>query len=273
MLWDKKYALILAVIVSSIPHLFNKSSEAKDYIPNHDPAGYIIEKFQSHEILFIGTRHKRQPILKLLSDLIFRLHDAGISYIGLVIGSDQQNEIDHYLETGIGLGSIVIHPQIDCFAYSNILKRIWMLDKVKRPGVIAIDLPKSGYGGKMGRDRSMAESIARVLQDAPGSKMLVITGNNHILKRLNWQDHVPNKTGSIRSYLDASAPKISAFSIGQIIDADPKEWDFTRCLGHRKKPVAIDCDDSYHGWKIGLTYALAIKPTEPCDLIDGLIVY
>ena len=105
------------------------------------------------------------------------------------------------------------------------------------------------------------------------AKTFVVLGNSHVLKKLDWQDHVPNKTRSIRSYLDELVPGISAFSIGQLIDQDPAECDFTRRFTRTDGSVSMDCDDSFIGWKIGLTSALAIKPTESCELVDGVIVY
>jgi len=37
--------------------------------------------------------------------------------------------------------------------------------------------------------------------------------------------------------------------------------------------VAMDCNDRFHGWKTGITSALAVKSMEPYELVDGVIVY
>jgi hypothetical protein len=220
----------------------------------------------------LGTRHKRDPILQFISDLIPTLHDAGVSHIGLEICSDQQDNIDHFIETGSSIADIKIHPQIDRPGYRDLLKHIQSLDKDKRSDVVAIDLPKSQYG-QMSRDEYMVESIVGIFGNHPGAKVLVVVGNNHVLKKLDWQVHVPSKTESIRSYLSEVFPEISAFSIGQLIGEDPSECDFTRRFSQMDGSVAMDCDNSFRGWKIGLTSAMAIKPTEPCELVDGVIVY
>ena len=68
-------------------------------------------------------------------------------------------------------------------------------------------------------------------------------------------------------------PEISAFSIGQLIDENPAECDFTRRFAHMDGSVAMDCDNSFRGWNLGITTAIAIKPAEPYELIDGVIVY
>ena len=94
-----------------------------------------------------------------------------------------------------------------------------------------------------------------------------------VLKKLDWQDHVPDKSGAVRSYLDELVPGNKTFSIGQLIDENPDECYFTRRFSHMDGSVAMDCDDRFHGWKIGISSALAIKPTVPYELVDGVIVY
>ena len=85
---------------------------------------------------------------------------------------------------------------------------------------------------------------------------------------------MPGKTASIREYLNSLVPSLKAFSVGQIIDGDPKVCHFTKVFGPADGAVAVDCDfERFKGWKIGLTSAIAIKDTEPCQLFDGLIVY
>ena len=105
------------------------------------------------------------------------------------------------------------------------------------------------------------------------SKMLVVVGIFHVFKKIVWQDHVPNKTGSIREYLSGIVPALRAFSIGQLIDEDPSECDFTKTFSPIKGSVAIDCTERFSDWKIGVSSAIAIKNTEPCQLFDGLIIY
>ena len=245
---------------------------AENYTVNGDSQAYILEKFKSHNLLMLGTRHKRQPILKLISNLIPNLYDAGVTHIGLEICSEQQDKIESFFKTGNGLADIKIHYQIDCPGYRDLLKQIRGLDEDKRPDIIAIDLPKSQYG-QMSRDEYMAQSIAEVFGNMPDAKILIVSGNNHVLKKLDWQNHVPNKTRSVRSYLDELVTGLSAFSIGQLIDENPSECDFTRRFSQTEGSVALDCDENYHGWDIGMTSALAVKSTEAYELVDGVIVY
>ena len=66
---------------------------------------------------------------------------------------------------------------------------------------------------------------------------------------------------------------VNVFSIGQCIDEDPIECDFTRSHSGIEGAVALECDNHFDGWKIGITSASAIKQSQPSELFDGIIVY
>ncbi|MBR9985261.1 MAG: hypothetical protein KFF68_05065 [Desulfosarcina sp.] len=62
-------------------------------------------------------------------------------------------------------------------------------------------------------------------------------------------------------------------SVGQMIDGNPNECDFTRKFSSLPGAVALDLDDRYRGWQMGFTAAIAVVPAECFELVDGLIVY
>ena len=72
----------------------------------------------------------------------------------------------------------------------------------------------------------MAISIVKIFQKNLGTKMLVIFGNLHILRKLGWQDQVRNPHMSIRQYVKDFNPNLRMFSIGQIIGDSVYECDF-----------------------------------------------
>ena len=86
----------------------------------HPPAEYIHAKLQQHDIVFLGTRHKKPPILQFIADLIPALKGLGVTHIGLQIPADQQERIDAYMQTGEGLNSILLPTQIDTPPYRNL---------------------------------------------------------------------------------------------------------------------------------------------------------
>ena len=68
-------------------------------------------------------------------------------------------------------------------------------------------------------------------------------------------------------------PETQVFSISQLIGENLRECDFTKEFGSYDGSVAVDCDGRFRGWRFGLASYIAIKCAEPCDLVDGIIVY
>jgi len=107
----------------------------------------------------------------------------------------------------------------------------------------------------------------------PNAKMLVVSGNNHILKKLDWQDHVPNPNRSIRQYLTDRRRKLRIFSIGQIIGESIDDCEFRERFSDYEGTVAVDLDELFAGWRLGIVESTALKPAEGWELLDGVIVY
>ena len=208
-----------------------------------------------------------------MSGLVPLLHEVGTTHLGLEICSDQQGKIDKFLKTGKGLDNIRLHLQIDCAEYRNLLKTIRSLDRSMRPAIVALDLPESMYQGKINRDKWMAHSIGKIFRRNSNAKVLVVVGNLHILKKIEWKDQVQNPHGFIRSYLNELMPQCRMFSIGQCIEEFPKECDFTKEFSHLEGAVAMDCNGRFAGWRIGFMAPVAAKLIEVCEQLDGIIVY
>ena len=234
------------------------------------PAEYIQSKLQQSDIVFLGTRHKQPEILAFIAELIPKLKDNGVTQLGVEIPSDQQDQIDIFMKTGNGLDDVQFHAQVDHPDYRNLFHVLRISDG---PTAIAIDLPYAKIGGDISRDEWMAQSILKVFNDDSSAKMLVIVGNLHTLKKLEWEDYVPIKRKSIREHIEIEQPKIKMYSVGEMIHGNPDECDFTKRFSSLPGAVALDLDDQYRGWKLGMTSTIAIVPTECFDLVDGLIVY
>jgi hypothetical protein len=264
------YPLLLLVLPAV---LILKVAKAEPLDFHKNPQSYVIEKLKSYDIVFLGTRHKKEAILKFVAGLIPHLHEAGTTHLGLEICSDQQDNIDSFLQTGNGLSNIELHPQIDCAKYRNLFTTIRSLDKSERPALVALDLPKSMYQREINRNRWMARSIVKIFRRNSNAKVLVVVGNLHVLKKIEWKNTVPNPHGSIRSYLNRLTPHRRMFSIAQLIDESPNECDFTSAFSHVEGAVAMDCNGRFTSWRIGFMAPVAAKPAEVWDMLDGVIVY
>ena len=89
-----------------------------------------------------------------------------------------------------------------------------------------MDLPKLKYGGKISRDGWIARSIAEISEINSNAKMLIVAGNDHVLKKLDWQNQVINKHGSIRQYLSEMQSDLRIFSVEQVAGESIYEDDF-----------------------------------------------
>jgi len=176
------------------------------------------------------------------------------------------------MKTGAGLSDIDIHSQIDCPEYRNLVKVLRDLDPNERPTPVALALPESKYSGEISRDEWMARSIAGVFESNSNAKILVVVGNNHVLKKLEWQDHVPNPNRSIRQYLTERRSNLRIFSIGQIIGESIDDCDFRERFSDYEGAVAVDLDERFTGWKLGITQSVEIKKAEVWELLDGVIL-
>jgi hypothetical protein len=248
-------------------------SWASEYQFHPDPHSYVLEKIGSHDITFLGTTHRRPPVLNLVSSLIPELHKVGVTHVLFEIASDQQDKLDHFLQTGEGLNDIILWPSIDCPEYRNLFNVIKNLPPARKIIPVCIDLPISKLGGDINRDQWMAHSIYKIFQNDPDAKVFVKIGTLHTFKKLDWKDHVPNKRSSIREELTRVLPDARIFSIVNLVDQKASKCDFAREFGLIPDSVAVDCDDRFLGWKAGFLSIIAIKPADVCDLVDGLIIY
>lgn len=244
------------------------SAASDDLFP---PADYLRAKLKQNDIVFLGTKHKKPEILRFIAELIPSLKDLGVTHLGLEIPSDQQEKIDAFMRTGEGgLENIQLHTQIDCPEYRYLFQ---VLRKSGRPNPVALDLPYSMNSDDVSRDEWMARRLLTEFQGNPASKIFVIVGNLHTLKKLEWQEHVPDKHLSIREYIQRERATVRMWSVGQLIHQNPGECDFTKKYSSLPGAVALDLDDHYRGWKLGITAPIAITPAECFELVDGVIVY
>jgi hypothetical protein len=245
--------------------------------PVSDAAAYILGKLVDHDIVFIGTVHQQPRILRLMADVLPRLKENGVTHLALEIASDQQGRIDRFMRTGYGLDGIRLHPAIDCPGYRHLLRVLRQLDPERRPRIVAIDLPLSQYDGAMSRNEYMAIRLASIVQSHDqsqcGVKILSMLGGSHVLRKLNWQNRLFKGRAAIRTYLEQWHPELRMFSLMLIVDQMAKDCDFSRRLSVLKGTVALDLDHRFKGWRMGVTACMALAPSQPYELVDGVIVY
>ena len=263
-------ALLLFFISNSAPLISNAGTLTTD------TTSYVLNKLESHDIVFLGTTHQQPRILSFLSNLIHThtLHKVGVTHICLEIPSDQQNKLDRFINSGQSLSKIKLWSAVDCPEYRNFLKTIRILPTDNALSPLAIDLPRSRFKEEeISRNEYMAKRIAELYDEPASKKILVVLGNLHVLKKLNWEDHVPHKHPSIYEYLSKKHQEIEMFSIAQIIDNRPKTCDFTKNFAPIDGTVALDITEQFLDWKLGELSVIAVKETLPHEAFGGLIIY
>ncbi len=249
--------------------------------PVSDAVAYILDKLVDHDILFVGTVHRQPRILQLMAGVLPRLKQKGVTHLALEIASDQQGRIDRFMRTGRGLDEIRLHHAIDCQGYRHLFRVLRQLDPDNRPRVVAIDLPLSQYDGAVSRNEYMAIRLASIVQSyAPshdpshsGVKILSMLGGSHVLRKLNWQNRLLKGRAAIRTYLERWHPKLRMFSLVHVVDQMARDCDFSRRFSPLKGTVALDLDPRFKGWRLGVTACMALAPSQPYELVDGVIVY
>lgn len=183
-----------------------------------NPASYLAEKALSHRLILLGTRHGNPRVSTLIADSLPLLaSQAGISVLFAEVPSSQQDVIDKFRK---GTGQVIdigIHEIIATPEYLGILTRAKELGM----DIVAID---ADTGSRMTRDAWMARCIEDYYAAHPGSRGLVVVGNSHVYKNIDWGCGVNQ---SLADHIKALKP----FSVVM--------WPGALKLG---EPLALDVD-------------------------------
>lgn len=260
-------AMIMTLFIAGAPELGHEVS-----IYNAQP--YVLDKLRTHQIVLMGTIHQKPQILDLTARLLPQLTSAGATHLALEVSSDQQRNIDRFLRTGMGLGDIQLHHAIDCPKYRWLFTILRMLPPGDRPEVVAIDLPPSRYSGPISRDAYMADGLAALLHAQPDAKVLAIVGSLHVLKKLDWLPRVTDRQPSIRSALAHRQPELNVFSVVNLVnEIKGASHDVGDLFTEQRGAAALDLDERFSQWRLGVTDCLAVRSSLAHELVDGLILH
>ena len=67
--------------------------------------------------------------------------------------------------------------------------------------------------------------------------------------------------------------KLRIYSIGQIIDSSIDGCDFRERFNDYERAVAVNLDERFVGWKLGITQSMEFNPAEEWELLDDVIVH
>lgn len=260
-----KLAIIMSLFIAG---------EAAAGQETHEALPYVLEKLRSHQIVLMGTIHQKPQILELTAQLLPLIRAVGVTHLAIEVSSDQQSNIDRYIQNGSGLMDIRLHHSIDCAQYRRLFTTVRDLPSHQRPHIVAIDLPPSQYRGPIGRDAYMANALSDMFQPRNDRKVLVILGSLHVLKKLDWLPRITDRQPSIRSLLEQRLPTLKIFSLVHLIrNGTDAVGDIRNLVDPEQGAAAMDLDERITGWRLGLTDCLAVKPSQAHELVDGVIVH
>jgi uncharacterized iron-regulated protein len=145
-----------------------------------DPGTYLVEKASQNKLILIGTHHKNPNIHNVIIDSLPELvNTSGIDTLFVEISYRQQHVINSFLRGEADVEKIMISNIIASDSYHQILTKARDL-KMK---IIAID---NNDPSSLTRDEWMAINIATYLHGNPRSRGMVIVGERHILKNIEW---------------------------------------------------------------------------------------
>ena len=232
-----------------------------------DPKSFFTEKLGSHDVILLGAKHNQPSTCFFLMEILPVLAGLGLTHVGLEIASDQQLKLDSFSCSGSGLNDIDIfhfidRPEYRCF-----------IDAVRLCGLkpVAMDLPGSMWDTAYTRDEWMAKNISGVFQRDSQAKMIVIVGNLHTLKRIEWVDS--KKTDVfLPAYLPQYEPELKSLSVLSDYDDCPG-----RCCKVRKKyesaekPIVLDAAGLE--FRPGVLDIIAAKPLKVEQMTDAVMMY
>ena len=227
---------------------------------------FLLERLPGHDAVFLGTRHRRPRLLAFVGDLVATLSRTGLTHVALEIASDQQPALDRFMAGRGRLSEIRIDPNIDCAAYRALLERI----RAAGVGALAMDLPQDRWSAAQGRDRWMARRLAGLFARSAGTRVLVVAGNLHALKRIQWL--APSlETGGIRHHLSIRRPDLRLLSVAQSIGQRPGQCPYADRFAGASAPVAVITGPASP--PPGFVRLAAAAPMTGLEAVDAVIVY
>ena len=262
-----KLAIIMSLLIAG-------AAVAGQNLKTHKALPYVLEKLRSHHIVLMGTIHQKPQILELTAQLLPLISATGVTHLAIEVSSDQQSNIDRFIQNGTNLMDIRLHDSIDCAQYRRLFTVVRELPPHQRPHIVAIDLPPSQYRGPIGRDAYMAKALSDMFQTRTDRKVLVILGSLHVLKKLDWLPRITDRQPSIRSLLEQRLPTLKMFSLVHLVrNGTDASGDIRNLVDPEQGATAMDLDERVTGWRLGLTDCLAVRPSQAHELVDGVIVH
>jgi len=186
------------------------------------PVNYLVKKALDNRIILVGTHHKNDHIHDIIiSSLPLLAESAGVNTLFMEIPSSQQEAIDSFLKQKADVENIRIPEIIASASYREILFSARSLGM----NIIAMDRERPD---RMSRDKCMSLSTSSYLKVHPQSKGVIIVGERHVLKNIQWTFvDEPSLADYLSDYKTCSIitwPEALEYRTATAIDIDPERF-------------------------------------------------
>lgn len=235
-----------------------------------EPLDYLVSKLKDNDIVLLGERHNQNHQLEMLEDFIQRRSiELPPTILALEISTDEQNRVNHFLETGLGLEEIRFPSHLSNSLYRGLI----VAAKESGLEIKCIDMPSRLFKHtEITRDEYMANTlIAKKEETHKEYKILAIVGCIHTIKTpIEWLT-AGNSYKYLGLLLSMKDPTLNTFSICQALSSPDSDID--KSFSKFKECIACEVDKPfslYHGGSLSL---LNCKPINMLQAFDGVIYH
>lgn len=206
--------LLILLIIIGILNSSESSGQNKalsNYLETHwtSPDNYLIEKFKTHDYVFIGELHRLKHDVEFIVNLIPKLYENDIYYLGFEFGNyEDQYLVDSLLAKPIfdrELAKKIIFnflPEFGYTEYIDVFKAAWEVNhseglKNKKFRIINISAKydpckKGGPWADIVPDKYMADVVFKEIVGKK-EKALIYCGMHHSFTKFHMPMYVPAK--------------------------------------------------------------------------------
>ncbi len=244
------------IILFSLVFLAVGTSPARSVPAVEGPVTALLRALNQFPVVILGEKHHRQESTQLVADVVSAYQgSSGVCLmVALEIISDQQSAIDAAMAGTGKISHIHVHPIIDHPGFRALLAQLRQITASgKCLHVSAIDAPRSSG---VSRDEWMADQVQRLAARGP---VLVLVGNLHALKRVEWEDDEDRPYLAER--LERRGLRLTSALQQWGGDCAPRNGQWFPA-GYRQTIDAIHTT---------LSPAAARLPSDPLSLVDGVV--
>jgi uncharacterized iron-regulated protein len=235
-----------------------------------NPLDYLMSKLRDNDIVLLGEKHNQDHQIEMVRSFIKRLSkELPSTILALEIPTDEQSNINHFLETGTGLEKIKLPSHWSNPSYKDLL----ITARESGIKVLIIDMPPRLFKqARISRDEYMVNTlITEIEKTNKAHKILALVGNLHTIKaHIEWLS-VGNSHKYLGLLLKKKNPSLKVFSIYQ--ETNKRDSDINESFSKFKECIACKIGEPFSFYQGSSLTLLNSKPVKISHAFDGIIYH